>query len=80
MLAPSVSRRVAALVASILSIERDMSVMRPLKSRAVVGLESALNSAEFLPSVHSSSSSIALGMVRFGMFEIGNGEVCFLVF
>jgi hypothetical protein len=27
MLAPSVSRRVAALVASILSIERDMSVM-----------------------------------------------------
>ncbi len=60
--APRVSGRVAALVASILSIEREMSVMRPAKSRAVVGLESALNSAEFLPSVHSSSSSIALGL------------------
>ena len=35
MLAPRVSRRVAALVASILSIERKMSVMRPAKSRAV---------------------------------------------
>ena len=76
MLAPRVSRRVAALVASILSIEREMSVMRPAKSRAVVGLESALNSAEFLPSVHSSSSSIALGLSGSVVWGLWCGLVC----
>ena len=58
MLAPSASRRDAALVASILSMDRDVSVACPARSRAFVGLESAVNSAVF---VRSSSSCIASG-------------------
>ena len=58
MLAPSASRRDAALVASILSMVRDVSVACPARSRAFVGLESAIKSAVF---VRSSSSCIASG-------------------
>ena len=58
MLAPSASRKDAALVASILSMDRDVSVACPARSRAFVGLESAVNSAVF---VRSSSSCIASG-------------------
>ena len=58
MLAPSASRRDAALVASILSMDRDVLVACPAMSRAFVDLESAVNSAVF---VRSSSSCIASG-------------------
>ena len=58
MFVPRASMRAAARVASILSIERDMSVARPASSRAFVGLESALNKVGFgLLSVSSFSSS-----------------------
>ena len=40
MLVPSASIRAAALVASILSIERDLSMTLPAQSRAFVDLKS----------------------------------------
>ena len=58
MLAPSASKRDAALVASVLSMNRDVSVACPARSRAFVDLESAINSAVF---VRLSSSCMALG-------------------
>ena len=77
MFVPSASIRAAALVASILSIERDLSVAFPAKSRAFVGLESAVNSIWFgLVSVSSfsSSSCIPLGLAASadgGLFAVG---------
>ena len=77
MLVPSASRRVAARVASILSIERDMSVARPAKSRAFVGLDSAVSERALLLFISpvSSSSCISLGLsppVVWGLFGGGN--------
>ena len=43
MLAPRASSSADARVASILSIERDMSVVRPANKRALVSLKSALD-------------------------------------
>ena len=48
MLVPAASIRAAALVASILSIERDLSVGFPADSRAFVGLESAVHGVGLL--------------------------------
>lgn len=65
MLVPSASMRAAARVASILSIERAMSVDRPASSRAFVGLESALNTVGcglLSASSFSPSSCIASGL------------------
>ena len=59
MLVPSASIRAAALVASILSIERDLSMTLPAKSRAFVNLESAVDKIGFgLASVSSFSLSL----------------------
>ena len=77
MFVPSASIRAAALVASILSIERDLSVALPARSRAFVGLESAVNSiSSGLASVSSfsSSSCIPLGLATSadgGLFAVG---------
>ena len=56
--------RAAARVASILSIERDLSVARPANSRAFAGLASATyeHALVFLLSSALSSSCIALGL------------------
>ncbi len=65
MLAPSASMRAAARVASILSIERAMSVDLPASSRAFVDRESALNTVGFglvFVSSFSSSSCTASGL------------------
>ena len=77
MFVPSASIRAAALVASILSIERDLSVALPARSRAFVGLESAVKSIwSGLASVSSfsSSSCIPLGLAASadgGLFAVG---------
>jgi len=77
-LAPSASRRVAALVASILSIERDVSMARPAMSRACVCLESALKSVEFSSfACCSSSSSSSSSCIASGLFGAVMGGCLF---
>ena len=61
MLVPSASIRAAALVASILSIERDLSMTLPAKSRAFVDLESAVDKIGFGLASVSLSWCILLG-------------------
>ena len=72
MLAPRASSSADARVASILSIERDMSVVRPAIKRALVSLKSALDTVRLALFFSSSSFCIASGFTVF----VGGSRSC----
>ena len=76
MLVPSASRKDAARVASILSIVRDLSVVRPANIRACVFRDMAVNKFEcvLLNGSPSSLSCMSLGLASSALWDTVSGK------